>query len=362
MKKRYAMILLTCMLGISSFSSVYAEENTVSQDISSSEQDTTEQSKHNREKKKDTTEQNKHNGEKKKDKNSTSKDGMKSRDGGKGIHGGKSAGNDEEAQAIIDANSTKFQQFTYNDEETGLSLEYSLFIPDDYDKEASYPLLMYIPDSTASGKSAKEIVEQYFGSDIWVTEEDQAKHPSFVLVPAFSETVVDDNWNTSEQIETAVNLLESLQNEYSIDSDRLYTTGQSMGCMTSLYLNSKYPDLFAASMFVSGQWDINALAPLEESAFFYIVSAGDSKATNGQTEVMSMFDNDGISYSYNEWSAKDDNQDSYIQQMLEEGNSANMVRFEEGTTLSDGSGGSEHMSSFNYGYKLTAVRDWLFEQ
>ena len=30
--------------------------------------------------------------------------------------------------------------------------------------------------------------------------------------------------------------------EYSIETNRLYTTGQSMGCMSSLYLNSKYPD------------------------------------------------------------------------------------------------------------------------
>lgn len=235
---------------------------------------------------------------------------------------------------MIDANSSKFQQFTYNDEETGITLEYSLFIPEDYDEETSYPLLMYIPDSSASGKSAKEIVEQYYGSNVWVTEEDQEKHPSFVLVPAFSETIVDDNWTTSEQIEIAVNLIESLQAEYSIDSDRLYTTEQSMGCMTSLYLNSKYPDLFAACMFVSGQWDINVLKPLEDSSFFYIVSAGDEKASGGQAEVISMFDADGVSYSYNEWSAKSDDQETLVKQMLEEGNSANMICFEKGTTLS----------------------------
>ena len=30
------------------------------------------------------------------------------------------------------------------------------------------------------------------------------------------------------------------------DKNRVYTTGQSMGCMTSMYLNLKYPNLFAA--------------------------------------------------------------------------------------------------------------------
>jgi len=38
-----------------------------------------------------------------------------------------------------------------------------------------------------------------------------------------------------------------------------------------------------------------------------------------------------------------------------------MIRFETGTVLNGGSG-MEHMASFNYAYKLEAVRDWLFEQ
>ena len=66
---------------------------------------------------------------------------------------------------------------------------------------------MFIPDSSGAGKSAKEIVEQYYGADIWVSADEQAKHESFVLVPAFSEVVVDDDWNTSEQIDTAVRLI-----------------------------------------------------------------------------------------------------------------------------------------------------------
>ena len=39
-----------------------------------------------------------------------------------------------------------------------------------------------------------------------------------------------------------------------------------------------------------------------------------------------------------------------------------MIRFETGTVLKEGQSGMEHMSAFNYDYKLTAVRDWLFEQ
>ena len=285
--------------------------------------------------------------------------------GGRGGNaGGMAIENDPEIQEVLDANAGKFEQFTFEDEETGVALEYSLYIPKNYDSSGQYPLIMFIPDATSSGKSARQLVEQYYGAAVWVTEEEQQKHPAFVMVPAFTETVVDDNWNVSGQVETAVRLISSLQSTYSIDSSRIYTTGQSMGCMTSLYLNSKYPDLFAASMYVSGQWDVSVLKGMEGQKFFYITAGGDEKASGGQDEVMAMFDADGVSYSYGTWSAQDseEEQSAATGRLVSLGFDANMVRFETGTVFKEGKTGMEHMASFNYGYRLDAVRDWLFEQ
>ena len=273
--------------------------------------------------------------------------------------------NDSETILVINESSAKFQQFTYNDTATGNELEYSLFIPENYDSAKKYPLIMFIPDATGSDQSAKEIVSSYYGACIWATEEEQSKHESFVLVPAFNDKVVDDNWSTSDQIDAAVNLIDYLQNEYSIDSNRLYTTGQSMGCMTSLYINSQYPDLFAASLYVSGQWDISVLQPLENQKFFYVVAAGDEKASGGQNEVIDMMRRDNVSYTYDSWSAvaSAEEQDSNVKAMIDENTDHYMISFKKGT-VSDGekSSGNEHMDSFNYAYKLSAVRDWLFEQ
>lgn len=283
--------------------------------------------------------------------------------GPRGMGGGMTQ-NDEDIQAVLDQYASKFQQFTFTDEETGITFEYSLYIPEDYDASQSYPLIMFIPDSTGAGKSAAEIVQQYYGATIWVTDEEQAKHTSFVLVPAFTGTVTSDNWEADPQIDATVKLIEQLESEYSIDANRLYTTGQSMGCMSSLYLNSVYPDLFAASLYVSGQWDISVLSGMEGQKFFYVTAGGDEKASGGQDEVMAMFDADGVAYSYGTWSAQDsaEAQDAAVAELLAEGLDANMIRFETGTVFKEGQTGMEHMASFNYAYKLTAVRDWLFEQ
>ena len=73
-------------------------------------------------------------------------------------------------------------------------------------------------------------------------------------------------------------------------------------------------------------------------------------------------------YSSAEWSAKDPQeiQNAAVEAMLAEGNNANFVTFTAGTTLAEGQsaggGAGEHMTSFDYAYKIEAVRDWLFAQ
>lgn len=144
----------------------------------------------------------------------------------------------------------------------------------------------------------------------------------------------------------------------------VYTTGQSMGGMTSFHLNVAYPELFAASLFVGSQWNNEILDVLEEDKFFYIVSAGDDKASTGQTGLMAVFDADGVPYTHEEWSAQEDLdvQNASIETMISEGLNANFVTFTKGTTVEGGASGSEHLTSFDYAYKLESVRDWLFAQ
>ena len=293
-----------------------------------------------------------------------------------GMRGGNSGGNgggtdksgDAELQAMIAEIVPKYQLLTFEDAETGTSLQYYLYVPENYDESQSYPLLQFIPDSSVIGRESSYCLTQGWGGLIWATEEEQARHPAFVVVPVFTETVVDDSFNHSGQIDAAMRLLQSLTETYSIDTNRIYTTGQSMGGMTSFHLSVDCPDFFAAYLFVGSQWDTSLLSALEDENFFYIVSAGDPKASAGQAELLALFETDGAAYSREEWSAQDDaeTQNAAVKAMLAEGNNANFVTFTLGTTLAEGQtsggGAGEHMTSFDYAYKLEAVRDWLFEQ
>ena len=288
--------------------------------------------------------------------------------GRRGFGAGVDKSGDTELQNMISEVAPKFQLFTFADDETGTSLQYQLYIPDSYDADQHYPLVQFIPDSSVVGRGTDTVLTQGWGGLIWATDEEQSKHPSFVVVPIFTETIVDDNFNHHEQIDVAVRLLKSLVETYSIDESKIYTTGQSMGGMTSFYLSTAYPDFFAAYLFVGCQWDTAQLQGLEQKAFFYIVSAGDPKASVGQAALLAVFDADNAAYSLAEWSAQDDadTQNAAVTALLAEGNEQNFITFSLGTTLAEGQtsggGAGEHMTSFDYAYKLEAVRDWLFAQ
>ena len=211
---------------------------------------------------------------------------------------------DTELQQMIADVIPKFKLCSYTDEETGTTLKYYLFTPEQ--EAESYPLVQFIPDASVVGKDDETVLNQGWGGLIWATDAEQEKHPCYVLVPVFSEVVVDDNFNTSDQIETEKKLIDELCATEPIDTNRLYTTGQSMGGMTSFHMNITYPDLFAASIFVGSQWNTEILQPLEDKTFFYIAAAGDSKASAGQTDLKALFDADGAAYSEGEWSAQED--------------------------------------------------------
>lgn len=283
-------------------------------------------------------------------------------------YGGVDKSYDNELLVMRDLIAPRFQTLTFNDQVTGKAMIYKLFIPKDYNPAKSYPLVLFMADASTVDKGPEAPLKQGYGGIIWATDDSQAEHPSFVLVPSYVGPgfVVNDNWEVNDEVEMTLRLLEHTVKSYNIDRSRLYTTGQSMGGMMSFYFNSKYPGLFAASLFVGSQWDVNVLKPLARMKFFYIVSAADSKASVGMKDLGQMFQKMGVSYGSTEFSAKlpQSAQDTLVNSLIAEGYPINFIQFSKGTVVPEGSSGpgGEHMYSFDYAYKLKGVRDWLFKQ
>ena len=284
-------------------------------------------------------------------------------------YGGADKSYDTELLRLREIMAPKFQTLQFHDEITGRTMTYNLFVPKNYDAKKSYPLVLFMADASTTGKGAMSPLKQGYGGFIWAMDETQKDNPSFVLVPAFDgpENVTNDQWQVSEEADMAMRLLQKITKEYSIDKNRLYTTGQSMGGMISFHFNIKYPDVFAASLFVGSQWDANILAPLAKKKFFYIISAADPKASVGMNALSEVLNTEGAKFGEVEFSAQlpIKEQNAKVNALIKEGYDINFVRFTPKTVVPESAQswkGGEHMYSFDYAYKLKSVRDWLFKQ
>lgn len=316
----------------------------------------------------------------------------------------------EDKDVLVSTYPSKFTQETYTDADTGLSVTYNLFLPKDYDASASYPMVVFIADSSCAKGDAEQSLTQGLGALVWASDEWQAANPTIVCVPTYPETILDDHngYTTTEYVELTKRLIDNVAKDYAVDSSRIYGTGQSMGCMTTLILASEYPDLYAGCMFVDGQWDASALKGLENERFVYFAAEDDQSAFAGMSEVMQMFDADSVQYASAQWQGTwtPDELSAASNELFSQGKNANFVSWATGTIdassggMTGGANGGEnggngaenggpsvgmaggpnggngaenggpaggmggasyHMASFNYAYRCIAAMEWLFQ-
>lgn len=262
-----------------------------------------------------------------------------------------------------------FQTLRFKDPETGLLLDYNLYIPKNLDPDAKYPLVLFMHDAGVTGTNPRRTLQQGLGAVAFASEGDQAKHPSFVLAPQYPVAIANDVSQNSDYPDITVRLIEQLTQDYAIDIKRIYTTGQSGGCMTSIALNIKYPDLFAASLLVAGQWDATQTATLAQDNLWVIVSEDDAKAYPGMQAIMEVLSENGAKItedSYDaKWSAAEFEQAIAATQAKDADNNVYFTHFTAGSVLEEGqtdNPGAGHVNTWAYAYDVAPLRDWLFTQ
>lgn len=287
--------------------------------------------------------------------------------------GGEQPSGVEQPSEEEDAPAGEWQYFTYAFTDTAgeaAQLDYALYVPAAYEGGASLPLITYIPDSTYVGKSISNVVKAA-GPVNWATDEKMSETPAFFLTFAFKETSSDIYTEGAEGAQI-VPVIESVVEDYGIDEDRLYLTGQSMGGITDFALNDAYPEMFAATVYVGCQPGdevgdemyerLIASGAFAGQKFVYIASRMDEKAPYGQDDVEKVLIQKGVAYKklydldHTDAAALDD----LVRAALEEGYSCNLFGFKQLT--SSGNGAAEHMQSFKYCYAIDAIFDWLMAQ
>ena len=247
-----------------------------------------------------------------------------------------------------------FKQLTFKDSKTGVTLRYNLFVPKNYDASKRYPLVLFMHDASGANQNDNYTLLQGNGATVWASPRDQAKHPCFVLAPQYDEIVVDDSFRVTPSAETTIDLLDYIKKQYSVDANRVYTTGQSMGCMMSYLLMSTHPDEFAAGMLVAGQWNPKVIAPMAKKPLWLITSTGDAKSSAGAAAALKLWSSLGAKTDSAAWPL--DTTEVARAQEIE------ALRRKPVTIRYSHLQGGWHNGTWRVAYTFAGIRDWLFEQ
>jgi predicted peptidase len=135
-------------------------------------------------------------------------------------------------------------------------LPYRLYVPPKYEASKKYPLVIWLHGSDAIGNDNVKQITGYniAGTRVWTTAKNRDSFPAIVLAPQSYER----SWSfpglkepiREEQL--VFEMIAALQNELSIDADRIYLVGQSMGGFGTWAYFGNRPDFFAAGIVLCG--------------------------------------------------------------------------------------------------------------
>jgi predicted peptidase len=259
----------------------------------------------------------------------------------------------------------KFRQYSWQDPVTRQWMNYHLYVPQKLVAGKRYPLVLFIHDAGACSQEMAAALAQGLGGTVWAQKAEQAKHPCFVLVPCYPRPIVDDDWSETWEVEATRRLLMHVAAQWPIRRDRLYATGQSMGCMTLCALNARYPSLFAASLLIAGQWDPQVTGAMKDCRIWVLISEQDEKAFPGMQEVARSIERAGGTAQWYSWDATAamETQNRIIQQIAEKREKSVFTYFQTDSVLRvEPKGGHPHPKTWCWAYQLEALRDWLFQE
>lgn len=142
----------------------------------------------------------------------------------------------------------KFLDFSLD--KPDLEIKARLFVPDNYNPDSLYPVVMTLHGSGESGTDNYTHVLVNHMATSWGTDVFQSEYPCFIFAPQCPNSGL--GWSNSGVYNSVMYLLDSLLEKYSIDTTRIYITGLSMGGNGTWSYLTKDPNLYAAAIPVCG--------------------------------------------------------------------------------------------------------------
>jgi len=135
---------------------------------------------------------------------------------------------------------------------SGTVLPYRLYLPENPDPAAKYPLVLYLHGAGESGSDNRAQTKKNSVMQTLLSKENLAEYPCIVVAPQNPE---GRWWADDGMPPVLLGLLEQLKASHPVDSARVYITELSMGGYGTWEMLAQYPDYFAAAVPICGGGD-----------------------------------------------------------------------------------------------------------
>jgi len=122
-------------------------------------------------------------------------------------------------------------------------LNYLLYLPENYDKQAKWPVLIFLHGMGERGSNLNDVKKHGIPYEL-----EKGRKLEFIVV---SPQCPENSWWNDQSKEVKL-LLDTILSKYKADSTRVYLTGLSMGGYGTWDIAMKYPSEFAAIAPVCG--------------------------------------------------------------------------------------------------------------
>lgn len=176
--------------------------------------------------------------------------------------------------------SEKMCQETYAHSDGSL-MPYRISLPMGYDKAQTYPLVVYLHPMGERGEDNTAHVASNSVMQTLLSNENQAAYPCIIIAPQCPESAVwsqnlEDYWRKNStakytgtgqyMLEYVMGLTQEITERYSVDKNRIYVTGASMGGYGTWAMITEYPEVFAAAVPICGGGDTSQAAKIQSTA------------------------------------------------------------------------------------------------
>jgi predicted peptidase len=179
-------------------------------------------------------------------------------------------------------NRDRFEVRTFTDGD--YKLPYRLLKPKDYDVRQKYPLVIFLHGAGERGDdNEKQLIH---GMNDFAADEIMTEYPAFVIAPQcpsgeawggisrLAKSPTPDG-KLSPALAATLKAFAALQKEFSIDDQRIYITGLSMGGYGTWDALAKRPELFAAAAPICGGGDTSQVSKFKDIPIWAFHGADD---------------------------------------------------------------------------------------